>query len=37
MIEAIVHDGGRLAPQWLFGFWVFTDCIKGGGRLRGID
>ena len=35
--EAIKHDGGRLAPQWLFGFWVFMDYVKGGGRLRGVD
>ena len=35
--EAIENDGGRLAPQWMFGFWVFMDYVKGGGRLRGVD
>ena len=34
---AIEIDGGRLAPQWLFGFWVFIDSVKVGCRLMVVD
>ena len=37
MTMAIEIDGGRLAPQWLFGFWVFIDSVKVGGRLMAVD
>ena len=34
---AIEIDGGRLAPQWLFHFWVFIDSVKVGCGLVVVD
>ena len=34
---AIEIDGGRLAPQWLFGFWVFIDFVQVGCKLMVVD
>ena len=37
MTMAIEIDAGRLAPQWLFRFWVFIDSVKVGCRLVVVD